>query len=75
MAGTGKNGKQNGTVSEKTLRDMLRDQRIAASAVEKAQAENRRLGVPNWYSIGGEIVSDKEIADKNKMVNNLFVNC
>ena len=66
MAGTGKNGKQNGTVNEKTLRDMLRDQRIAASAVEKAQAENRRLDVPNWYSIGGEIVSDKEIADKNK---------
>lgn len=66
MAGTGKNGKQNGTVSEKNLRDMFRDQRIAASAVEKAQAENRRLGVPNWYSIGGEIVSDKELADKNK---------
>ena len=66
MAGTGKNGKQNGTVSEKTLRDMLRDQRIAASAVEKAQAENRRLDVPNWYSISGEIVSDKEIAEKNR---------
>jgi hypothetical protein len=47
--------------SAESLRKMLRMQRIATSAVEKAQEENRRLGIPNWYSINGHIVSDIEI--------------
>lgn len=60
-----KNGKkvtQNG-VGEKTLRHLLKYQRLAEVAVEKAQAENRRLGIPNWYSINGKITSDQESAN------------
>ncbi len=50
------------TVTAETLREGLRMQRIAAAAGEKAQQENRRLSIPNWYSINGHIVSDIEIA-------------
>ena len=60
MAGNDKVKKQNGTVSEETLREMLEYQRIGNAAVHKAQEENRRLGIPNWYSINGEIISDQE---------------
>lgn len=52
------------TVSDETLREMLKNQRIASAAVHKAQEENRRLGVPNWYSAAGVIVSDTKIADQ-----------
>lgn len=52
--------------SAKTLRRILKNQRIANSAVSKAQAENRRLGIPNWYSINGKIVNEAELTDKNK---------
>lgn len=34
---------------------------IGNIAVQKAQAENRRLGIPNYYSINGKIVSDQEL--------------
>ena len=64
-----KNGNGNGTgqidlgsgVSERTLRNFIEDLRIANSAVHKAQEENRRLGIPNWYSIDGKIVSDIQL--------------
>jgi hypothetical protein len=36
--------------------------RIANVAVKNAQEENRRLGIPNCYSINGTIVSDQELA-------------
>ncbi len=39
----------------------LRNLRIGNAASAKAQAENRRLGIPNWYSINGVIVSDQEL--------------
>ncbi|CAN5531087.1 hypothetical protein BH10ACI2_BH10ACI2_25670 [soil metagenome] len=52
-------------VSERTLRNFIEDLRIANSAVHKAQEENRRLGIPNWYSINGQIVSDIELAERN----------
>ena len=59
-----KNGrKRNGTVSEATLRKSIEFNRIGNRAVHKAQEENRRLGIPNWYSIGGKIVSDQEISN------------
>ncbi len=45
---------------------MIKDQRIANAAVHKAQEENRRLGVPNWYSINGKIVNEAELKDENK---------
>ena len=32
--------------------------RIGNLAVKEAQARNRRLGIPNWYSINGRLVSD-----------------
>jgi hypothetical protein len=53
-------------VSEKTLREMARYQRIANDAVQKAQDENRQLGIPNWYSINGEIISDIQIKERSK---------
>ncbi len=53
-------------VSEKTLREMARYQRIANDAVQKAQDENRQLGIPNWYSINGEIISDIQIKESSK---------
>lgn len=67
MAQNGKNGKLNkAKVNEETLREMLEIQRIGNRAVHRAQDENRRLGIPNWYSINGEIVSDIQIAELNK---------
>lgn len=35
----------------------------------KAKEENRQLGVPNWYLIGGGIVSDIELDEKTKLRN------
>ena len=65
-----KNGNENGhmkaQVSERTLRNFMDDLRIANSAVHKAQEENRRLGIPNWYSIEGKIVSDIQLAEIEK---------
>ena len=69
MARNGEVKKQNGTVSEKTLPKSIEYQRIGNAAVHKAQEENRRLGIPNWYSINGEIISDQESetnGNKNK---------
>ncbi len=54
------------TISDKTLRKSIEFQRIGNRAVHRAQEENRRLNIPNWYSIGGEIVSDLDIKNKNK---------
>lgn len=58
--------KENGSVSEATLRKAIEIERIGNRAVHKAQAENRRLGIPNWYSINGKIISDIEIAEKSQ---------
>ena len=33
--------------------------RIASRAVEKAKAENRRLGIPNVYTINGRLYYEK----------------
>lgn len=54
------------SVSEKTLREMLKNQRVANATVHKAQEENRSKGVPNWYSINGKIINEAELEDKNK---------
>lgn len=53
-------------IGEETLREMLKNQRIANRAVHKAQEENRKLGIPNWYSINGKIISDQELNKKDK---------
>lgn len=58
--------KKQAEVSEKTLREMTRYQKIANDAVQKAQEENRRLGIPNWYSINGQIISDIQIKEISK---------
>lgn len=47
--------------NEEILRENLEYQRIGNRAVHKAQEENRRLGIANWYSINGKIVSDQEL--------------
>ena len=61
MERNGKKIRTKTSVSDKTLRDMMKNQRIANAAVHKAQEENRRLGVPNWYSINGKIVKDAPV--------------
>ena len=66
MAQNGKSGKVKKTVSEETLREILEIQRIGNRAVHRAQVENRKLGIPSWYCITGEIVSDVQIAEMNK---------
>ncbi len=66
MERNGKKIKSKTEISDKILREMLKNQRVANAAVHKAQEENRRLCVPNWYSINGVIVSDAELEDKNK---------
>lgn len=64
MARNGKEISENSSVSQATLRRIVRHQRIADTAVFKAQEENRRLGIPNWYQIKGEIVSDIQLAER-----------
>lgn len=64
MARNGKEQIIETCVSEERFRQIVRHQRIADAAVHKAQEENRRLGIPNWYSINGEIVSDIELAER-----------
>ncbi len=69
MAENGNNLKENRTVKTETLRKAAELQRIGNRAVKKAQEENRKLGIPNWYSIDGVIISDREISqrrDENK---------
>jgi hypothetical protein len=69
MAETGSKLKENGTVKIGTLRKAAELQQIGNRAVQKAQEENRKLGIPNWYSINGVIISDQEISrrkDENK---------
>lgn len=61
MAETNGKVKKQSEPSEKTLRKMLKFQQIANAAVQKAQDENRKLGIPNWYSIGGIITSDQQL--------------
>ncbi len=58
MAGNVEVKAKNGQVSEQTLRKSIEFQRIGNAAIHKAQEENRRLGIPNWYSVGGKIISD-----------------
>lgn len=66
MAETNGKIEKQGELSEKTLRKMLKFQRIANDAVQKAQEENRSQGIPNWYSINGEIISDIQIKEISK---------
>jgi hypothetical protein len=47
---------------DELLRQAAEMRKIVSSAVRMAQEENRRRGIPNWYSINGHIVSDIEIA-------------
>ncbi len=66
MVKTNGNVENQTELSEKALRKMVKFQRIANDAVQKAQDENRRLGIPNWYSINGEIISDIQIKERSK---------
>lgn len=43
-------------MTEKTSKLFDKITRIGNRAVKKAQAENRRKGIPNVYSINGKIV-------------------
>lgn len=67
MADNGRKLEPETRVSIETLRWMVKMQRIASGAVHKAQEENRRLGVPNWYSINGKIVNEAELKDMRKI--------
>ncbi len=46
-------------LTPETVRRFLEMQRLGNIAVRKTQIENRRLGIPNWYSINGVLVSDQ----------------
>lgn len=35
--------------------------RIGNQAVREAQARNRALGIPNWHSLNGRLVSDASV--------------
>jgi len=52
---------------------IVKIQKIGNSAVEEAQEENRRRGIPNWYSINGTIVSDQELGALAKKRNSFLV--
>lgn len=43
------------------LREAMDMMAIGNVAVHRAQATNRALGIPNYYSIGGHVVSDRDI--------------
>ena len=45
--------KSNSTLSDNTLRKGEEIERIGNHGVQSAQEENRRLGIPNVYSING----------------------
>ena len=44
--------------TNKTERWSAQFARIGNQAVREAQARNRQLGIPNWYSLNGKLVSD-----------------
>lgn len=62
MFKNGDNINKNGSVSDETLRELVELNKIGNRAVKKAQEENRKLGIPNWYSIDGVIVNDQELS-------------
>ncbi|WP_157271089.1 hypothetical protein [Azohydromonas aeria] len=43
--------------------------RIGNQAVREAQARNRALGIPNWYSLNGRLVSDASVTPGSSAVN------
>ncbi|MBS3952109.1 MAG: hypothetical protein KGZ88_04075 [Methylomicrobium sp.] len=43
------------------LRQAMDMMAIGNVAVHRAQTTNRALGIPNYYSIGGRVVSDTDI--------------
>ncbi len=49
-----------------SIERLMNIERIGNRAVKQAQEENRRLGVPNYYSINGKIICDvAELEDSN----------
>lgn len=51
------------------LRQAMEMMAIGNVAVHRAQATNRALGIPNYYSIGGRVVSDRDIDIRNTKVD------
>lgn len=45
-----------------SIQHLMDIERIGNRAVKQAQAENRLLGIPNYYSINGQIISDSSEA-------------
>jgi hypothetical protein len=45
---------------------------LGNASVKKAQGENRRLGIPNYYSINGVIVSDQQLTALAKKRNSFI---
>lgn len=66
MAESDKIDKNDHTVSDETLRKSAHFQRIGNRAVHRAQQESRNLGIPNWYSINGRIISDQDEQTRKK---------
>ena len=59
---TSKESEKKTDVETERLARVLELQRIGNRAVREAQEENRRRGIPNWYSINGVIISDQQAA-------------
>lgn len=51
--------------TNKTERWSAQFSRIGNQAVREAQARNRQLGIPNWYSLNGKLVSDADVDEAN----------
>ena len=43
--------------------------RVGNLAVRAAQTKNRELGIPNWYSLNGKLVSDAPPEKQKAPVN------
>ena len=63
MARNGHEVAADSSVSQERLRQIVRHQRIADTAVHKAIEENHRLGLSNGHARNGKIVSDIQLAE------------
>ena len=66
MARNGQEVVAESPVSQERVRQIVRHQRIADAAVNKARDENRRLGLSNGHTTNGKIVSDIQLAEMKK---------
>ena len=52
-----------------SIERLMNIERIGNRAVKQAQEENRRLGIPNYYSINGKIICDVAGNDTHPIID------